>query len=34
MIPPHVLAANTYNDETEELFGAVPRSGTWRKTFE
>lgn len=34
MIPPHILAASTYTDETEELFGAVPRSGTWRKTFE
>ncbi|KAI9317075.1 hypothetical protein BX666DRAFT_2027172 [Dichotomocladium elegans] len=34
MIPPHVLAASTFNDETEELFGAVPRSNTWRMTFE
>lgn len=29
MIPPHVLAAKTYTDETEVLFGAVPRSAKW-----
>ncbi|KAI8149097.1 hypothetical protein BJV82DRAFT_574381 [Fennellomyces sp. T-0311] len=34
MVPPHILAANTYTDETEELFGAVPRSNTWRKTYD
>ncbi|KAI9496912.1 hypothetical protein BDB00DRAFT_79056 [Zychaea mexicana] len=34
MVPPHILAASTYTDETEELFGAVPRSNTWRKTYD
>ncbi|RUS20905.1 hypothetical protein BC937DRAFT_94080, partial [Endogone sp. FLAS-F59071] len=29
MVPPHVLAARTYTDETEVLFGAVPRSAKW-----
>lgn len=26
MIPPHILAANTVTDETEALFGSVPRN--------
>ncbi|KAI7849512.1 hypothetical protein BDC45DRAFT_275436 [Circinella umbellata] len=34
MVPPHILAANTFTDETEELFGSVPRSNTWRKTYD
>lgn len=34
MIPPHILAASTYTDETEELFGEMPRSSGWRRTFE
>lgn len=25
MIPPHILAANTVTDETEAIFGSVPR---------
>ncbi|RUP45107.1 hypothetical protein BC936DRAFT_148603, partial [Jimgerdemannia flammicorona] len=29
MVPPHVLVARTYTDETEKMFGAVPRSGKW-----
>ncbi|KAG0167356.1 hypothetical protein DFQ28_009682 [Apophysomyces sp. BC1034] len=34
MVPPHILAARTYTDETEELFGAVPRSQMWQRTME
>ena len=34
MVPPHILAANTFADETEELFGSVPRSNTWRTTYD
>ncbi|ORZ01246.1 hypothetical protein BCR43DRAFT_561533 [Syncephalastrum racemosum] len=35
MIPPHILAASTYTDEAEELFGAIPRSSSgWRRQFE
>lgn len=34
MVPPHILAASTYTDEAEELFGEMPRSSGWRRTFE
>lgn len=35
MVPPHILAASTYTDEAEELFGAIPRSSSgWRRQFE
>ncbi|KAF7725162.1 hypothetical protein EC973_000414 [Apophysomyces ossiformis] len=34
MVPPHILAARAYTDETEELFGAVPRSQAWQRTID
>ncbi|KAI8388889.1 uncharacterized protein BYT42DRAFT_561621 [Radiomyces spectabilis] len=34
MIPPHILAENTFNDETEALFGAVPRSSARHRAMD
>ncbi|CAO0799979.1 unnamed protein product [Mucor circinelloides] len=34
MIPPHILAANTVADETEALFGSVPRNSTRHRPLE
>jgi hypothetical protein len=34
MIPPHILAANTITDETEALFGSVPRNNIRNRPIE
>lgn len=34
MIPPHILAAHTVADETEALFGSVPRNSTRHRPLE
>jgi hypothetical protein len=34
MIPPHIFAANTVTDETEALFGSIPRTSIRNRPVE